>query len=491
MLKANVLDVVFEESPGGVWQTTSDVATEWVVEDAEAAARDLSAASGLSRTARKLAETEASAAAQAAIIELRSTCPLRRSGESLQFIHKSFWEYFCARLILLAAGSGAPRDTRVARAVSALSIPGRRIQTEPEVLYFLADHWHHEFADDSDVGRARECLFAVVAGSASGVGVEHGAAANAATILNWMGEPMLRQPWDGVVLEGADLTRAVLCGTSLKVARLSGCRVEKALLSHVTLEGADLTSVQLGENAPIPVWAGSGLRCLVAHPALPDVLAVAVNREVQLWSLSSRVQVGKSLPHGATVHSLAALCAGKGVSLLVSGDSAGVVRVWDVTDGCGDAGAVARGPLALWSHPSNGKVHSVALGPASGNSSPCLVAGGFSDGSVRVWHVDTGDVVLALGPREHHVCSTAFGVTAAGVSLLAVGDFSGRVTVWVVGGSWDVRMDDRHHRGGAKTLVFGLRPSGNLVLACGTTTGQVCLWNAGVWVRVCQCMRGP
>ena len=39
MLRANVLDVVFEESAGSVWEATLEVATEWVVEEAEAAAR--------------------------------------------------------------------------------------------------------------------------------------------------------------------------------------------------------------------------------------------------------------------------------------------------------------------------------------------------------------------------------------------------------------------------------------------------------------------
>jgi hypothetical protein len=169
----------------------------------------------------------------------------------LEFIHKSFQEYFCARLILLGAGANAPLDTRVQRAVQVLSIPNRRIQVEPEVLYLLADHWHHVFSGDSDVSRARECLFAVVAASARGVGIEGGASPNAATILNWMGEPMLKQPWFGVVLDGADLTRAVLCGTSLVDATLTRCRLEKAVLTDVDMAGADLSHVEFGEHAPL------------------------------------------------------------------------------------------------------------------------------------------------------------------------------------------------------------------------------------------------
>jgi hypothetical protein len=166
----------------------------------------------------------------------------------LEFIHKSFWEYFCARLILLAAGTEGPLEDRVARTTDVLSIPGRRIQTEPDVLYFLADKWQHTFQDNSDIERARECLFEVVRASATGAGVEHGAAANAATILNWMGEPMLRQRWDGVVLDGADLKRVVLCGTSLVGARMVGCRLISANLASVNLSEANLTDADFGEG---------------------------------------------------------------------------------------------------------------------------------------------------------------------------------------------------------------------------------------------------
>jgi hypothetical protein len=58
---------------------------------------------------------------------------LRRVGSALQFIHKSLFEYYCARLVLLAAGSEAPLPLRLARTRSVLALPGRRIQAEPEV----------------------------------------------------------------------------------------------------------------------------------------------------------------------------------------------------------------------------------------------------------------------------------------------------------------------------------------------------------------------
>ncbi len=130
LLKAGVLDVRFDDGTGSVWCRVQEAANEWVIGDVES-----SAGAGLSGIARRRAVHAATDAALAAIDALQSTCPLRRVGGTLQFIHKSFLEYFCSRLILLAAGSDAPLDVRVARTSAALSIPGRRIQLEPEVLY--------------------------------------------------------------------------------------------------------------------------------------------------------------------------------------------------------------------------------------------------------------------------------------------------------------------------------------------------------------------
>jgi hypothetical protein len=217
----------------------------------------------------------------------QQVCPLRRVGPVLQFLHKSFWEFFVAQLVLQSAGCPAPLATRVARATWALSAPGRSIGAEPEVLQFVADVWQHTFGGgDSAVALAREALFAIVAASTQSTDASTcAAAANAATLLNWVGEPMVRQLWDGVALEGADLTRAILCGTSLRHARLSGCCLERALLTDVDLTGA-------GVSACLPHAPG----CVCCAFCVPS-----------LWC--RRVPVPASHPAACVCLSVCCLCA--------------------------------------------------------------------------------------------------------------------------------------------------------------------------------------
>ena len=82
MLKANVLDVVFEVGASdGVWRSVRDVADAWIVDEAV-----VYAGAGLAGADKRRATASATVAALAAIEELRATCPLRRSGDSLQFM---------------------------------------------------------------------------------------------------------------------------------------------------------------------------------------------------------------------------------------------------------------------------------------------------------------------------------------------------------------------------------------------------------------------
>jgi hypothetical protein len=67
-----------------VWKSLRDVAKDWIIAP--------SLASDTASLDQIIAATEAVQYAVLAIDALQSTCPLRRVGASLQFIHKSFWE---------------------------------------------------------------------------------------------------------------------------------------------------------------------------------------------------------------------------------------------------------------------------------------------------------------------------------------------------------------------------------------------------------------
>ncbi len=289
MLKADVLEVVVVDVHGGddVWQRVREVADGWVVEDAVAAVPKW-----LSRPDRRKAEAVASTAAIAAIDELQASCPLRRSGNSFQFIHKSFFEYFCARLVILAGT--AAEDVRMDRLTAALSLPGdRRIQAEPAVLSFLRECWHE--ADPGLTPSLRDCLLSVVAQSAlaqdsspateSGVDIVS-SSANAATILNAVGEPLCDLGWNGVILDGADLSFADLSRSSLRGARLRRCCLEKACLQDVDLSSADLTGVVFRERVPVPVL--SDIDAIAWDPRRPgSSIAVATPGSVRFWNTDS------------------------------------------------------------------------------------------------------------------------------------------------------------------------------------------------------------
>jgi hypothetical protein len=97
MLKVNTLRVQPSEEASSargadVWCRYQEAADAWLVEDVAVSAALASA--GRSRFGLRDAIATATKAAVATVEALQVTCPLRRIGSSLEFIHKSFQEFF-------------------------------------------------------------------------------------------------------------------------------------------------------------------------------------------------------------------------------------------------------------------------------------------------------------------------------------------------------------------------------------------------------------
>jgi hypothetical protein len=175
----------------------------------------------------------------------------REDMEVVGFSHPMFRAFFAADFILYSLQLEARASRKV---VDMLGLRGRRIQhwQDGHVLHFLAQLWHSSsYAREDARSAVRKSLLDTVAASAScsAPGSFDGAvqpqqledaASNAATILAWLGEPMVGQDWANVRLRQADMTRAILCGTSFVGAQLVSCDLRRALLRGVKMTNATL-----------------------------------------------------------------------------------------------------------------------------------------------------------------------------------------------------------------------------------------------------------
>jgi WD40 repeat protein len=548
MLKYRELELsVVLGQPGGpscpraqAWVRVQDTAVDWLVgrelEEVKAS-RHYRAAS---RRDKVLLEDNVAGYVYAAIDKFASSCPLHRSGDAVEFVHKSFMEYFGARLVLLAAGSDWPLETRVTRASCVMTLPTRRIQDEPEVLRFLADAWQdasQDSAQGATVSRVRETLLKLVADSARPPGAAGldgaagpgpgGAAANAATILNWMGDQLCNLRWDRVVLDGADLTWAVLRGTRLAGASLRGCLLGNAILADVDLDGADLRDVNFGDCAPLlghggevtsvtlgygrdrralvasgsrdgtlrvwernlegdavgcPLLGHSGAVVSVAFGELPDdhhqVLVASCGEDgtVRVWDAVSRAAVsviGADVPHARRSWlTSVAFCAGPdGRLVLVSGAGDGKVHTWDAL-----SGEPLREPFA--GHTS--LVTSVAVAAAPGGG-PARVVSGSTDGTARVWDLASGEAgPCPVVPHGKPVSSVALGVhPTTGRLLAASGCYDWKVRVWDLESGEALTVPLAGHGDRVTSVSFCATASdGRLLLVSGSLDWTVRVWDA-------------
>jgi hypothetical protein len=115
------------------------------------------------------------------LAELPQLGPFAGRPDSLQFLHPSLVDYFCARLIVLSAGGRVPLDARVKMTSEFLGLPGNRdIRNEKGVLRFLHVFFLDSASDLGAIFRAEACLASIARSTRSSLGR---AAGNAAAIL--------------------------------------------------------------------------------------------------------------------------------------------------------------------------------------------------------------------------------------------------------------------------------------------------------------------
>ncbi|GAA0966525.1 hypothetical protein GCM10009550_69020 [Actinocorallia libanotica] len=173
-----------------------------------------------------------------------------------------------------------------------------------------------------------------------------------------------------------------------------------------------------------------------------------------LWDLERRAPAAPPVPGHATMVDAVAFSP-DGRLLASSGDHA--VRLWDA-----ETLAPAREPLRGHTH----AVRSVAFSPDG-----LLLASGGTDGTVRVWDLDS-PAPVSVFDHSGWVLSVAFSPDGR---LLAGSSSEGVIRLWDMTAHAPFGLPVQDHRGSVACVAFS--PDGRLLAGCGGD-GTVRLWDA-------------
>ena len=176
-------------------------------------------------------------------VQFESDSPLKVRAESLEFSHKSFFEYFAAKR-LIRMMQKAPQ---LALHEGLQLLNSRSLQEEPEVLRFWIEGW-----ESSETRILTEPLFEIVRASRENA-LLFQAASNAATLLAAVRVPFSGRDLRGVEIPGADLSGAICDHTNFHGANLKGVNFSQSFLGSANLMKANLTGVKFGEYPTLKV----------------------------------------------------------------------------------------------------------------------------------------------------------------------------------------------------------------------------------------------
>ncbi|UUM20896.1 NACHT domain-containing protein [Mycoavidus sp. SF9855] len=240
---------------------------------------------------------------------MRFNAPLIRQGDQYRFIHKSLQDYFVARALweeLNAYDKVEPY----------FWLNTLNIASDPAILQFLAERVWHE-------PKLEAQLLSVVDQSKEEEGVQFEiGAANALTVLVKAGVQLTNKDFDGIRVQGADLSYGIFDHTQFQGADLRRVNWTGAWLKGANLNGADLEGLDLGEKPALNMEYPVSACCYSPDGRWFTVIA---DKYIYLYDAESLQKIHTYVGHREPVTSIAFSVDGQ---WLASGSKDNRVRLW-------------------------------------------------------------------------------------------------------------------------------------------------------------------
>ncbi len=378
------------------------------------------------------------------------TLLVRDEGNNFSFIHQSVMEWLVAKAAAQELRQGGAAEALSARELSPLMA---------DFVWALAgrkeaEQWAQQSLQTGASSTIQKNALLIL--ERLGVQAQAG--------FRLAGQDLSGQDFSGKAMQYADLSGAILInarlvGTDLTGANLTGARLRRADLSKATLTGADLRGADMS-GARLMGATATGAQLLGATLRQAKLVGARFDPNA-LKGLGEQALFGVAMPaavHATPMVSSSFACYCVAISpdgrLLASGQGL-EIRLWDL-----ETGNVLR---TFGGH--EGFVRSVAFSPDS-----LMLASGSADSTVRVWDVASGSARRILKGHARTVLSVAFSHDG---STLASGSADSATRLWDVP-SGSVRHVLEGHSHPVRSVAFSYDGS---TLASSSEDSTVRVWD--------------